>query len=107
MTVLETLQAIPCVQVIYSDAEKVFCSVRMTIKRDEQINSGSMQFTHPRYYTFGQLVVFTDQEINQDQAGALFFKAETGEEAAEIIGRITNYIMPEKAVPDDSVPIGE
>lgn len=105
MTILETLQTIPCVQVIYEDAEKIFCSVRVTIARNETINSGSMQFTHPRYYTFGQLVIFTDKELADDQSGALVFKAETPDEAKEIIANLANYITPEKETPDDSIII--
>jgi len=107
MTILETLQSIPNVRVIYDDGEKIFCSVRITVVRNEQINSGSMMFTHPRYITFGQMVVFCNSEVEQDQGGALFFKAETAEEAKSIIENIIDYIPHEKEQPDDSAIIGE
>ncbi len=107
MTILETLQTIPNVQVIYADEEKIFCSVRITVVRNEQINSGSMMFNHPRYITFGQLVVFSDKEVENDQGGALFFKMTTPEEVKDIIENITDYIPHEKEQPNDAAIIGE
>ncbi len=62
-------------------------------------------FDHARYYTFGQMLVFTQKEVEQDQGGALFFKVESGEEAKNIIENITYYIQPEKEAPDDSTII--
>ncbi len=107
MTILEMLQTIPNVQVIYADETKIFCSVRVTISRLENIRSGSMQFDHPRYYTFGQMVVFSNQEVAEDQCGALFFHTETPEEAKEIIENIGDYIQTEKEAPDNSILIKE
>lgn len=107
MTVIETLQTIPNVRVIYADQEKTFCSVKITVKRMELIDSGSMQFTHPRYITFGQLVIFTNVALDPDQSGALFFKVNNGEEAKDIIENIADYIPREKDEPDDCVLIGE
>lgn len=107
MSIMEALQAIPSLRVIYSDGEKIFCSVRVTVMRIEKITSGSMMFDHARYYTFGQMVVFSDKDVDQDQGGALFFKAETAEEARDIVENITDYIAPEKEVPDNCSLIGE
>ena len=104
MTLLEELQAIPHVRVIYDDGEKIFCSVRVTVMRIEKVNSGSMMFDHARYLTFGQLVVFTDKEVETNQCGALFFKKE---DALDVINNITDYISREKEPPDDCVLIGE
>ncbi len=101
--ILETLQTLPHVQVIYADEEKIFCSVRVTVKRDEQINSGSMMFTHPRYITFGQLVVISDKDVGQDQAGALFLKTE---DALEALNNIADYVPREKEEPDNCIVIG-
>lgn len=107
MTILETLQSIPALQVIYVDDAKILCSARVTIMRNETINSGSMQFTHPRYHTFGQFVIFTSAAIAEDQAGALVFNPETPEEAKEIIENLAEYITREKEPPDDSILIGD
>lgn len=104
MTILKSLQSIPHVRVIYEDGEKIFCSVRVTIRRMEKINSGSMMFEHPRYLTCGQLVVFTDKEVERNQCGALFFRKE---DALDVINNITDYIPHEKEAPDDCALIGE
>lgn len=81
--------------------------MRVTVKRIEKIESGSMVFDHARYLTFGQLVVFTETEVAQDQGGALFFKAETGDEAKSIIENLADYIQREKEAPEDCLLIGE
>lgn len=100
MTLLEELQSIPHVRVIYDDGEKIFCSIRITVMRMEKVNSGSMIFDHPRYLTFGQLIVFTDQEVECNQCGALFFKKE---DALDVINNIADYIPREKEAPENSV----
>lgn len=107
MTVLETLQSIPHVRVIYSDANKIFCSVRITLARTEEVDSGSMRFSLPRYYTFGQMVVFTDLPTEDDQCGALFYQASTGEEAAAIIENIRDQLECTKEIPDNSYLLEE
>ena len=104
MTILETLQTLPHVRVIYEDGEKIFCSVRVTVSRMEKINSGSMQFDHARYLTFGQLIVFTDKQVEHDQGGALFFKID---EALDVVNNIADYIPHEKDPPDDCILIGD
>jgi hypothetical protein len=104
MTILEELQAISHVRVIYEDADKIFCSVRVTVKRMEKISSGSMMFDHARYLTLGQLVVFTDKEVEHDQGGALFFKME---DAIDVVNNIADYITKEKEAPEDCILIGE
>lgn len=103
MTLLEELQAIPHVRVIYEDDDKIFCSVRVTVMRMEKINSGSMMFDHARYLTFGQLVVFSDKEVERDQCGALFFKKE---DALDVVNNIADYIPREKEAPEDCALIG-
>ncbi len=104
---MDILQALPCVQVIVSDDEKTICSVRVSVARTERVDSGSMTFHHPRYITFGQTVVFTKNEVDADQAGALVFRATTGEEAAAFIRNIHEYIPHGKDKPEDSEIIEE
>ncbi len=92
------------VQEILSDDEKSIYSVRVTVARSERIDSGSMMFNHPRYITFGQMVVFTDKEVPDDQCGALFFKRS---EEDEVLKNIHGYIVSAKDRPVDSVIIEE
>ncbi len=107
MTVLEALQSIPYLRVIYADEHKIFCSVRVTIARMEEVDSGSMRFNLPRHYTFGQLVVFTSLPTEDDQCGALFYTANTGEEAAAIIENIRDQLEPTKEIPDNTYLLEE
>ena len=88
---------------IYSDDTKDIYSVSVTVRRMETIQSGSMQFEHPRYLTFGQIVIFSDSEPTGEKSGALFF--ERGEE--DVLSRIDDYVPYEKIEPSDSLVIGE
>jgi len=49
----------------------ILCCVQINMKRVETVDSGSMQFQLPRYYTFGQLVwlevKMPDKYLNPDQ----------------------------------------
>lgn len=107
MRLVTVLQSLPHVQVIVSDDVKTICSVRVAVVRNEKIESGTMMFHHPRYLVFGQTVVFSAQEINNDQAGALFFKVASDEEALSIIENIHQHIPHEKDKPEDSIIIEE
>lgn len=103
MNILEAIQHLPHVQIILSDNQKTICSVKIVIERQERIDSGSMMFHHMRYITMGQTVVFCNEEIPGDQSGALFFRVDSGENAAEIIHNILEYIPHEKEEPDNSI----
>lgn len=107
MTVLEALQKIPYLRVIYADDHKIFCSVRITISRMEEIDSGSMRFSLPRHYTFGQLVVFTDLPTEDDQCGALFYNTTTGEDAVTIIENIREQLEASKEIPENTYNLEE
>ncbi len=107
MNIAELLQSIPYVKVILSDEQKTICSVSITIERMETINSGSMVFSHARYLTFGQLVVFSGKDVTDDQAGALFFNVTTPEEVMDVIENIETFIPHEKTAPEDSIIIKE
>ena len=86
---------------IYSDDTKDIYSVSVTVKRMETIQSGSMQFEHPRYLTFGQIVIFSDSEPTGEKSGAIFFKRGSESE----LERIEDYIPYEKIMPKDSIII--
>ncbi len=107
MSIITALQTIPNVRVILSDDAKTICSVRITVVRTEKVDSGTMQFHHPRYLTFGQMVVFSNQDVDSEQAGALFFKVDSGEMAVNIINNIHLYIPHDKDKPEDSFIIEE
>ena len=107
MTILETLQSLPHVKVIVSDEHKTICSVKITVERNEQVDSGAMRFSHPRYLTFGQTVVFCDSDITGDQSGALFFKTSDGSEAVAIVDGILDHIHHEKDAPSNSFVINQ
>lgn len=89
---------------ILSDQEKTIYSARVTVARTEKVDSGSMMFHHPRYITFGQMVVFTDSPVEEDQGGALFFKKSEEEEVLKNIGQ---YIQHGKEKPENSEIIEE
>ena len=89
---------------ILSDAEKDIYSVRVTIVRHEQVDSGSMRFHHPRYITLGQTVIFTDKPIEGDQGGALVFPRVN---ADEVLKNLHEHIVSEKEKPYDSIIIEE
>ncbi len=99
------LQSLPEVRVIVDDEQKTVCSVKVTVVRNEQVNSGSMMFHHPRYITLGQTVVFSDTEA-AEICGALFFKA-SPDEAVEIIKNLQDHIPHEKEEPEHSIIIKE
>lgn len=99
------LHKFPHVKIILSDADKTICSVRIAVERTEKIDSGSMMFHHPRYITFGQTVVFCNTEVIGDQCGALIFQVSGGEEAAQIIENIQEYIPFGKETPEESIII--
>lgn len=99
MISIEKLQTIPNLQIILADEGKIICSVKISVKRMEDIVSGSMMFSHARYITFGQTVVFTDKTITDDQSGALFFNPKDEEEAIAIISSIADRIPHEKEQP--------
>jgi hypothetical protein len=107
MNILEALQSFPYVKVILHDSWKTICSVRVTVERTEKIDSGSMMFHHPRYITFGQMIVFTKEPHEIDQGGALFFSVSNGEEAVEIINNIIDSFEHEKEQPDHSILIAQ
>ena len=107
MSIVTALQDLPNVRVILSDNSKTICSVRITVARTEKVESGSMMFHHPRYITFGQTVVFSAQEVDKDQGGALFFNPASDEEALSIIQNINEYIPHGKDKPVDSEIIEE
>lgn len=88
--------------IIIQDDEKTIYSVPITVARLERVDSGSMTFQHLRYLTFGQMVVFTDKDVPQDQGGALFFKKGTEK---EIFANLIEHIPHEKESPDGTILI--
>ena len=105
MSLLTELQQLPYVKVILSDEKKIICSVRISIERLEQITSGSMLFHHPRYLEIGQLVIFTKEDINKNQGGALCFDPSDENAALEFIRNIGEYIPHGKEPLEDSIII--
>lgn len=83
---------------VHSDAEKDIYCVQVTVVRNEKVNSGSMQFTHPRYITFGQLVMFTDAPV-ECLDGMLVFKR--GQDAE--LERIIDHLPYGKEHPEETI----
>lgn len=83
---------------VYSDEQKDIYSVQVTVERMETVQSGSMQFSHPRYITFGQIVIFTDLPI-EESSGMLIFKRGQEPELEQLISHISH----EKERPSDGL----
>ena len=82
---------------IYSDAQKDIYSVQVTVERNEKIQSGSMQFVHPRYITFGQVVIFTDVPIECSSEILVFSRGQEIE-----LERLFDHIKSEKMCPKNT-----
>lgn len=90
--------------IIFQDEHQTIHSVPVTVARTEKVNSGSMLFHHPRYLTFGQTVVFTDEAFPANLGAALYFPK--GNEEA-ILESIANHIEHEVQWPDGTILIEE
>lgn len=91
----------------------ILCCVQIHMKRMETVDSGSMQFQLPRYYTFGQLVwlevKMPGKNLNDDQvkfgnvwkrAGAICRRVTSADEALAVLQHIMGYIPCSNGVPD-------
>ena len=90
----------------------ILCCVEISMKRMETVDSGSMQFQLPRYYTFGQLVwlevKMPTKQLNDEQvkfgsawerAGAICKRVTSAEEALAVLHNIKNHIQCHKTLP--------
>lgn len=90
----------------------ILCCVQISIKRMETVDSGSMQFQLPRYYTFGQMVwlevKMPTKQLNDDQvafgnawqnAGAICKRVTSADEALTVLQEIMEFIPCSKTTP--------
>jgi len=91
----------------------ILCCVQISIKRMESVDSGSMQFQLPRYYTFGQMVwlevKIPSKNLSDDQvkfgkvwqrAGAICKRVTSASEALAVLQEIQGSIPCHKSLPD-------
>ena len=91
----------------------ILCCVQISMKRVETVDSGSMQFQLPRYYTFGQLVwlevKMPNKHLNDDQvvfgnawqqAGAICKRVTSAGEALTVLQEIMEFIPCSKFKPE-------
>ena len=82
---------------IHSDDQKDIYCVQVTVERKETVQSGSMQFTHPRYITFGQVVIFTEHPIECSSEILTFRRGQESE-----LERLFDHIKSEKECPQNT-----
>lgn len=91
----------------------ILCCVQINMKRMETVDSGSMQFQLPRYYSFGQLVwlevKMPNKQLNDDQvafgnawqqAGAICKRVTSADEALIVLQEIIKSVPCLKFEPD-------
>lgn len=109
--IVHLVSSVPGVFVMPVAGDDLLCSVKMSIERRELIRSGSMQFNHLRYHTFGQMVWIKIREQSEapfyDPSGAIHFTVKTAEEAAEYIKNIQSHVPHDIEEPQDTVLIKE